>query len=300
MPLRSSTRANSRRAMRSAVHDAIDAIQELRAEEPADLAHRVGRLRRRRRVATKPERHFAGHGGANVRGEHDDAAPEVRGATLRIREAAGVEHLQAEIEHVEVRLLDLVEQDHGERLLLHGGGQQPRPLARSDEPFERTERRELAHVETPQPPRVAEQQLGQAASQLGLADTGRPHEHQDTERLLRIGQPGLDQRDEIEHGIGCFALAHHAFGQRLAHTVQVQRDRIVEDPRRDAGGLPKRRQHVVLVELQRRLVPEAIQHAPQQRHGAARQRGPRREVIAQLHQTIERRRRSFRLRVLAH
>jgi hypothetical protein len=52
---------------------------------------------------------------AEVRGHHDHGVAEIHGAALAIGQAAIVEHLQQHVEHVRMRLLDFIEQDHGIR-----------------------------------------------------------------------------------------------------------------------------------------------------------------------------------------
>jgi hypothetical protein len=48
----------------------------------------------------------------DVRGHDDDHVPEVDGPPLRVGEPSVVEDLQQHVEHLRVRLLDLVEEDH--------------------------------------------------------------------------------------------------------------------------------------------------------------------------------------------
>src|SRR5690606_21168253 len=53
-------------------------------------------------------------------GRHDDhRVPEVHGASLRIRESPVIQDLQENVEHVRVRLLDLIEKDHRIRATTH-------------------------------------------------------------------------------------------------------------------------------------------------------------------------------------
>ena len=91
-------------------------------------------------------------------------------------------------------LLDLVEQDDGERLLAHT----PRQLAlvatpgRPDQPLHRVGGRVFAHVEARTAgPGCQKRNVCQRLRQLGLADAGRPDEEERAERLLRIVQSRL-------------------------------------------------------------------------------------------------------------
>ena len=82
---------------------------------------------RRRRVAEAdaPARDGRADVGAEVRRHHDDGVREVDRAPAPVGEAALVEDLQEGLEHVAVRLLDLVEQDHLIRALAHRLGELP-------------------------------------------------------------------------------------------------------------------------------------------------------------------------------
>ena len=108
--------------------DLVDAVEELGLEDTLELAgdaalhvvvgHAlVGRLR-------EAERRVLGdHRGADVAGHDEDRVAEVHRAALRVGEAAVLEDLQEDVEHVRVRLLDLVEQDDAVRLAAHDLGE---------------------------------------------------------------------------------------------------------------------------------------------------------------------------------
>src|SRR5919204_627139 len=59
----------------------------------------------------------------NVRGHDHHGVLEVDGVALTVGQAAVVEHLEQDVEHVRVGLLDLVEQDHGVRAPAHRLGE---------------------------------------------------------------------------------------------------------------------------------------------------------------------------------
>ena len=61
---------------------------------------------------------------AGVGGHHDDHVAEVRLAAVVVGERAVVHHLQQQVEHVRMRLLDLIEQQHAMRMLGDGLGEQ--------------------------------------------------------------------------------------------------------------------------------------------------------------------------------
>ena len=121
---------------------------------------------------------------------------EVHRAALAVGQPAVVEHLQQDVEHVRVRLLDLVEQHHRVRAAAHRLGELAGLLVadvagrRADQPADRVPLLELAHVQPDHPVLVAEQRLGQRPGQLGLADAGRAEEQEAADRPVRVGQPG--------------------------------------------------------------------------------------------------------------
>ena len=97
----------------------------------------------------------------------DDGVAEVHGAALPVGQAAVVEHLQQDVEDVRVRLLDLVEQDHGVRPAAHGLGQVAALLVadvarrRADQPRDRVLLHELGHVDADQRVLGVEQEFGE-------------------------------------------------------------------------------------------------------------------------------------------
>ena len=65
------------------------------------------------------------HLGAGVGRHHDDHVAEIGLATVVIGQRAVIHHLQQDIEDVRMRFFDLIEQQHGMRLLGDRFGQQP-------------------------------------------------------------------------------------------------------------------------------------------------------------------------------
>jgi hypothetical protein len=98
-------------------------------------------------------RELLDHVRAEVRGHDHDRVAEVHGAPLPVRETAVVEHLQQHVEHVRVRLLDFIEQDHRIRTAAHRFRQVPALLVtdvsgrRADEPCHGVLLHELRHVD---------------------------------------------------------------------------------------------------------------------------------------------------------
>ena len=103
-------------------------------------------------------------------------------STLRrvaVGQQAVVEHLQQHVEHVRVRLLDLVEQHHRVGLAAHLLGELAALLVahvarrRADQARDRELLHVLGHVDADQRVLVVEQERRQRPRQLGLADAGR-------------------------------------------------------------------------------------------------------------------------------
>ncbi len=208
--------------------DAVDAVEELRPERPGQLAQRqigVGR----RGGAAEADGRVGDDARADVGGEDDDAAAEVGGAAVGVGEPAGVEDLQTQIEDVEVRLLDLVEQQDDERPFAHHGGEQAGGAALADEAFVGLVSGVFAHVEADQPCGVAEQEFRHGAGQFGLADAGGADEQLHAERLVGVVQPGLDESHQIDDGVDGLGLAHDAGLEEGADLAAVERHGVVEE-----------------------------------------------------------------------
>ena len=123
----------------------------------------LARLARRRRRRAGPPRYSR----AEVRGQHDQRVAEVDRAALAVGQPAVVEHLEQHVEHVRVRLLDLVEQDHLVGPPAHRLGQAAALLVadvagrRADQPGDRVLLHVLGHVDADHRLLVVEQELGE-------------------------------------------------------------------------------------------------------------------------------------------
>ena len=119
---------------------------------------------------------------ADVAGHDDDGVLEVDGAALAVGQAAVVEDLEQDVEDVRVRLFDLVEEDDlvgpaadglGELAALFvadvAGGRADQPRDRGFSMYSLMSMRIMRLL-------VVEEELGERARELGLADAGRAEE----------------------------------------------------------------------------------------------------------------------------
>src|SRR5512138_3709227 len=94
-----------------------------------------------------------------------------------------------------MRLLDLVEQQHGVGSTTNGFGEKPSLLAigvprgRAYQALRHVALHELAHVEARERLFVIEQELGHGFGQFGLTDAARTEHQKAANRTLLIAQP---------------------------------------------------------------------------------------------------------------
>ena len=178
--------------------DLVDAVDEFRVERPLHLAEHhvrhgardlalIGRLEPERRL-------LLDEAGADVRRHDDDRVLEVHPVAQTIGQVAVLEHLQQDVEQVRVRLLDLVEQHDRVRIPLHLLGELTALFVadvsgrRANQLADRVLLHVLGHVEADQRVVAAEQEIGQRAGKLRLADAGRTEEHEAADRPRRVLQ----------------------------------------------------------------------------------------------------------------
>ena len=90
---------------------------------------------------------------------------------------------------------------------------------RADQPRHRVLLLILGHVDADHRVLVVEQELGERARQLGLADAGRAEEDEAAERPVRILQAGAGAPDGVGDGGDGFVLADDALVQALLHAA---------------------------------------------------------------------------------
>ena len=138
----------------------------------------------------------------------------------RVAQPPVVEDLQEQVPDARVGLLELVEQHDRERLAADlrrpaSGPRAPRRGRRASAAREPGFWYSLMSSRIIRS-RRAEQELGQRLGDLGLARAGRADEQQHGLRARRVGQPGLDQRDALDHALDRLGLADHARGEERA------------------------------------------------------------------------------------
>jgi hypothetical protein len=153
---------------------------------------------------------------------------EVDRASLAVGEATVVEHLQQHVEHVGVGLLDLVEQDDRVGPAAHGLGELTALVVAdvagrcADQPRHRVLLHVLAHVDAHHRSLVVEQELGERAGELGLADAGGAEEHERPDRSVGVGQAGPAATDRVRHGDDGVVLADDPLVQRVLEVDQLR------------------------------------------------------------------------------
>src|SRR6266704_2288042 len=202
--------------------DLVDAVDEFRPELRLHLCHD-----RRLDEAGVVARHLLDHLRAEVGGHHHHRILEVHGAALAVGHAAVVEHLQQHVDHVSVRLLDLVEQDHAVGLAPHRLGEVPALVVadvagrRADQPRDRVLLHELGHVDADEVVLRVEQEGGERLAQLGLADTRGAEEKETAVRTVGIRQPGAGAADGVGHEVHRLVLPDDALVELVLHREQL-------------------------------------------------------------------------------
>ena len=220
-------------------HDVVDAVDELGPEALLhDLHHRALHLRvvLLARVLLDDLR-------AEV-GRHDDhGVAEVDRAPLAVGETPVVEHLQQHVEHVRMRLLNLIQQDDRIGPPAHRFGEVAALLVadvagrRADQARHGVLLHELRHVDADHGVLGVEEELGERLAQLRLADARRPEEQERAVRAARVGEPGARAPDGVRHDMQRLVLADDALGQRFLHAQQLLLLPFQHLRHRDAGPL---------------------------------------------------------------
>ena len=208
----------------------VNPVQELRPEVILQclldallhplISHRLARL-------LETERQLAQVRRPEVRGHDEHGVLEVDRTSLGVGEATVLEDLKEGVEDVRVRLLDLVEQHHRERLAPDGFGELTALLVahvarrRPDEPAHGVLLHVLAHVELDQRGLVTEEQLGKRLGKLGLAHAGRAEEDERPARALGVLEAGTGAADRSRQGVDRVVLADNPLVQILLEAQET-------------------------------------------------------------------------------
>ena len=179
--------------------------------------------------------------GAQVRRQDDDGVLEVHRAALAVGNAAIVQHLQQDIEHVRVGLFDLIEQHNAVGVAAHGLGQLAALLIadvsrrRTDQTRDAEFLHILGHVDTDHVLLVVKQGLRQRLGQLGLADARGAEEQEAADGAVRIRDAGAGAQDSVRNLLHGLVLADDPLMQRVRQTEQFLAFAFDELGDRDAG-----------------------------------------------------------------
>ena len=179
--------------------------------------------------------------GAQVRRQDDDGVLEVHRAALAVGNAAIVQHLQQDVEHVRVGLFDLIEQHNAVGVAAHGLGQLAALLIadvsrrRTDQTRDAEFLHILGHVDTDHVLLVVKQGLRQRLGQLGLADARGAEEQEAADGAVRVRDAGAGAQDSVRDLLHGFVLADDPLMQRVRQTEQFLAFAFDELGDRDAG-----------------------------------------------------------------
>ena len=156
---------------------------------------------------------------AQVAGHDEDGVLEIHGAALAVGDAAVVENLEQDVEHIRMGLFHFIKEDDTIGMAADGFGELASlvvadvsgrcPDQTGDAEFFHV----FGHIDPDHVLFIVEERLGQGLGQLGLADAGGAEEEEGSEGPVGV----LDPRTGAEDGFG-----HLADGFILADDTAVQ------------------------------------------------------------------------------
>ena len=154
---------------------------------------------------------------------HDDErVSKVDQPTTCIAEPSFPEHLKQIVEHVGMRLFDLIEQQHTVRTSTYRTWKSTVWVFQSTNQFlGRLRRTDFVHVNSNQTRLVMKQQLGQRLGRFGLANACRPHEKKDTERTIEWLHAIQRTDRESGHHLDSCGLSSNPICQRHAQRRKI-------------------------------------------------------------------------------
>ena len=186
------------------------------------------------------------HVRAEVRGHDDHGVAEVDRAALAVGEAAVVQDLQQHVEHVRVRLLDFVEQQHRIRPAAHGLGQITAFLVanvarrRADQARDRMLLHELRHVDAHHRLFGIEQEFASALHSSVLPTPVGPRNRNEPFGRFGSDRPARERRIASETAAHGFPLADDALGQCTLPCAAAYPSRLRASSRRECRSTSRR------------------------------------------------------------
>src|SRR5215211_1082549 len=165
----------------------------------------------------------AGH----VRGHDHDGVLEVDRAALAVGQPAVVHQLEQHVEHVGVRLLDLVEEHDRVGPPPHRLGELAALLVadvarrRSHQPRHRVLLHVLGHVDAHHGLLRVEHELGERPGELGLADARGADEQEGSDRPVGVLEPGARAAQRVRNRLDRLVLADDPLVEALLHVDEL-------------------------------------------------------------------------------
>ena len=216
--------------------DVVDAVEEFGAHCVLQLSHHVllDLLKRAlgvvRAALGKAQRLAALAGDllrADVGGHDDDGVLEVDVAALTVGQHAVLEDLQQDVEHIRMRLFDLIEQHDRVRMAAHLFGQLAALVIadiarrRTDHAGDRMLFHVFRHIDADHGVLVAEHGFRERLGQLGFAHAGRAEEQERADRTLGVAQADTAAADRLGDRSDGLILADYALMQRILEVQQA-------------------------------------------------------------------------------
>ncbi len=191
----------------------------------------------------------------DVGGHDHDGVLEVHRAALAVGEPAVVHQLEEHVEHVDVCLLELVEQHHRVRPPAHRLGELAALVVthvagrRAHEARHGVLLHVLRHVDPDHGLLGVEHELGQRAGQLRLADAGGTDEQERADRPVGVLEAGAGTAQGVGDGLHRLVLADHAIVEALLHVDELGHLALHQLRDRDPRPLGHDLGHVLVVDL---------------------------------------------------
>ena len=207
------------------VDDLVQPVEELRPEGALEqLVHLVPGLLGDLPVGVDALQQILG---AQVGGEDEDGVLKVHRPALAVGDAAVVQDLEQDVEHVGMGLFHLVKEDHGVGLPADGLGELAALLIAHiagrgpDEPGDGELLHVLRHVDAHQVLLAVKEGLGQGLGQLGLAHAGGAQEEEGANGFIRVGDARPAAEDGLGHQAHRLVLAHHPLVEDVLQVKQL-------------------------------------------------------------------------------